>query len=247
MNMRALGKRLSSAATAVYWHVGSRESLTALAADRAWAEVDLPDPAGVGPPSPAGARADRMTRSVYPNVVYDSPWPNANSGTGSTELPGWRSASRGRRYEDGWPPGSLGSSTGSRPGAEQPRDLPQAVADELGQRQRDRAHLALRRGDVAVSGLVADPDAGQLGDLLLQRHPAKQVRDPLRGRPRGVTPDLRRGSYSFLSEPGPQPAHLPVPGTRPLDCRMIIFTERSVVPAPRSRVPPTAAARSVTG
>src|SRR5260370_24369481 len=41
MNMRALGKRLSSAATAVYWHVGSRESLIALAADRAWAEIEL--------------------------------------------------------------------------------------------------------------------------------------------------------------------------------------------------------------
>jgi len=48
MNMRALGKRLNSAATAVYWHVGSRESLIALAADRAWAEVELPDPAEVG-------------------------------------------------------------------------------------------------------------------------------------------------------------------------------------------------------
>jgi AcrR family transcriptional regulator len=48
MNMRALGRRLGSAATAVYWHVGSRQSLIALAADRAWAEVELPDPAGVG-------------------------------------------------------------------------------------------------------------------------------------------------------------------------------------------------------
>ena len=66
-----------------------------------------------------------MTRSPYSNVVYDSPWPNANSGTGSTELPGWRSASRGRRYEDGWPPGSLGSSTGSRPlGTTRPDSTP---------------------------------------------------------------------------------------------------------------------------
>jgi AcrR family transcriptional regulator len=48
MNMRALGKRLGSAATAVYWHVGSREGLIALAADRAWAEVELPDPAEAG-------------------------------------------------------------------------------------------------------------------------------------------------------------------------------------------------------
>jgi hypothetical protein len=30
MNMRALGQRLDSAATAVYWHVGSRQSLIAL-------------------------------------------------------------------------------------------------------------------------------------------------------------------------------------------------------------------------
>jgi AcrR family transcriptional regulator len=48
LNMRALGKRLGSAATAVYWHVGSKEGLIALAADRAWAEVELPDPAAVG-------------------------------------------------------------------------------------------------------------------------------------------------------------------------------------------------------
>ena len=48
MNMRALGKHLDSAPTAVYWHVGSREGLIALAADRAWAEVELPDPAAVG-------------------------------------------------------------------------------------------------------------------------------------------------------------------------------------------------------
>ncbi len=44
-NMRALGERLGSAATAVYWHVGSKENLIALAADRAWSEVPLPDPA----------------------------------------------------------------------------------------------------------------------------------------------------------------------------------------------------------
>ena len=31
LNMRALGKRLGSAATAVYWHVGSKDNLIALA------------------------------------------------------------------------------------------------------------------------------------------------------------------------------------------------------------------------
>jgi AcrR family transcriptional regulator len=43
LNMRALGKRLDSAATAVYWHVGSKENLIALAGDRAWNEIALPD------------------------------------------------------------------------------------------------------------------------------------------------------------------------------------------------------------
>lgn len=42
LNMRALGQRLGSAATAVYWHVGSKENLLTLAADEAWTEVPLP-------------------------------------------------------------------------------------------------------------------------------------------------------------------------------------------------------------
>jgi AcrR family transcriptional regulator len=41
LNMRALGKRLGSAATAVYWHVGSKDNLIALAADQAWHEIPL--------------------------------------------------------------------------------------------------------------------------------------------------------------------------------------------------------------
>ena len=48
LNMRALGKRLDSAATAVYWHVGSKENLIALAGDSAWSEIALPDPATTG-------------------------------------------------------------------------------------------------------------------------------------------------------------------------------------------------------
>lgn len=43
LNMRALGKRLGTAATAVYWHVGSKENLIALAGDQAWNEITLPD------------------------------------------------------------------------------------------------------------------------------------------------------------------------------------------------------------
>ncbi|MEO5866403.1 MAG: TetR/AcrR family transcriptional regulator C-terminal domain-containing protein [Sphingomonas sp.] len=43
LTMRSLGKRLGSAATAVYWHVGSKENLVKLAGDRVWSEIDLPD------------------------------------------------------------------------------------------------------------------------------------------------------------------------------------------------------------
>jgi AcrR family transcriptional regulator len=43
LNMRALGARLGSAATAVYWHVGSKDNLIALAGDHVWGEIPLPD------------------------------------------------------------------------------------------------------------------------------------------------------------------------------------------------------------
>ena len=44
LNMRALGRRLNSAATAVYWHVRSKDNLIALAGDQVWYEITLPDP-----------------------------------------------------------------------------------------------------------------------------------------------------------------------------------------------------------
>jgi AcrR family transcriptional regulator len=47
LNMRSLGTRLDSAATAVYWHVGSKENLVALAGDHVWSEIALPDLASV--------------------------------------------------------------------------------------------------------------------------------------------------------------------------------------------------------
>jgi AcrR family transcriptional regulator len=43
LNMRALGKRLDSAATAVYWHVKNKDNLVLLAADQVWGELRLPD------------------------------------------------------------------------------------------------------------------------------------------------------------------------------------------------------------
>ncbi|TWD73067.1 TetR family transcriptional regulator [Kribbella amoyensis] len=44
LNMRALGKRLDSAATAVYWHVKSKDNLVRLVTDRVWGELELPEP-----------------------------------------------------------------------------------------------------------------------------------------------------------------------------------------------------------
>ncbi|MEU1935801.1 TetR/AcrR family transcriptional regulator [Streptomyces coeruleorubidus] len=43
LSMRRLGRRLGSAATAVYWHVKSKDDLLVLAADAVWGEVQLPD------------------------------------------------------------------------------------------------------------------------------------------------------------------------------------------------------------
>jgi len=43
LNMRSLGVRLGSAATAVYWHVKSKDNLVRLAGDEVWNEIELPD------------------------------------------------------------------------------------------------------------------------------------------------------------------------------------------------------------
>ncbi|WP_310722801.1 TetR/AcrR family transcriptional regulator [Streptomyces sp. N2A] len=43
LNMRSLAKRLGSAATAVYWHIKTKDELVRLASDAVWHEVELPD------------------------------------------------------------------------------------------------------------------------------------------------------------------------------------------------------------
>ncbi|SDM26902.1 TetR/AcrR family transcriptional regulator [Allokutzneria albata] len=44
LNMRSLGQRLGSAATAIYWHIKTKDDLVRLAGDAIWGEIDLPDP-----------------------------------------------------------------------------------------------------------------------------------------------------------------------------------------------------------
>lgn len=72
LNMRALGKRLDSAATAVYWHVGSKDDLVSLAVDAAWREIALPDPLTVGWREAARAMAAELRSMLarHPWVVH---------------------------------------------------------------------------------------------------------------------------------------------------------------------------------
>lgn len=60
LNMRALGKRLDAAATAMYWHVGNKDNLVRLATDEIWAEIELPDPQHPTWRTAAAKMADRM-------------------------------------------------------------------------------------------------------------------------------------------------------------------------------------------
>lgn len=68
-SMRTLGKRLGSAATAVYWHVGSKDNLVALAGDRVWEEVTLPDLAE----SDWRTATTRMATDLYATLARH-PW-----------------------------------------------------------------------------------------------------------------------------------------------------------------------------
>src|ERR1041384_8308676 len=72
LNMRPLGQRLVSAATPVYWHVGSKDNLIALAADQVWSEIARPDPDTAGWRGLAGrGRRDdhRPVRDAHPAPV----------------------------------------------------------------------------------------------------------------------------------------------------------------------------------
>ncbi|MFE5588621.1 TetR/AcrR family transcriptional regulator, partial [Kitasatospora sp. NPDC056531] len=48
LNMRSLGKRLGTVATAVYWHVPNKDDLLLLVGDHVWNEIELPDLDSVG-------------------------------------------------------------------------------------------------------------------------------------------------------------------------------------------------------
>lgn len=67
--MRSLGQRLGSAATAVYWHVGSKHNLIRLAGDEVWNEIDLPDLGAVD----WRTAATMMAKDLY-GMLIRHPW-----------------------------------------------------------------------------------------------------------------------------------------------------------------------------
>ncbi|MEV7727420.1 TetR/AcrR family transcriptional regulator C-terminal domain-containing protein [Streptomyces sp. NPDC087917] len=60
LNMRSLGRRLDSAATAVYWHVKNKDNLVLLVGDRVWNEVEPADPETLGWRAAATAMAGSL-------------------------------------------------------------------------------------------------------------------------------------------------------------------------------------------
>lgn len=69
LNMRSLGKRLGSAATAVYWHVKNKDDLVLLVGDRVWDEIELPDLDAVD----WRTAATRMATGLYA-MLARHPW-----------------------------------------------------------------------------------------------------------------------------------------------------------------------------
>jgi AcrR family transcriptional regulator len=69
LSMRQLGVKLGSAATAVYWHVKSKDNLIVLAADHVFGEIELPEPTVAGWQDAATA----MAGSMY-EMIMGHPW-----------------------------------------------------------------------------------------------------------------------------------------------------------------------------
>lgn len=67
--MRQLGSRLGSAATAVYWHVQSKDNLLVLAADAVWSDIELPDLGAVD----WRTAATTMATDMYAMIIRH-PW-----------------------------------------------------------------------------------------------------------------------------------------------------------------------------
>ena len=81
-----------------------------------------------------------------------------------------------------------------------PNLLAHPALDEVVERRPVLAEeQVLHRGDAAVVARGAHPDAAELGELLLQGHPAEQVGDSLGNREPGVSPGFDIGLGHVLS------------------------------------------------
>ncbi|MEU8517544.1 TetR/AcrR family transcriptional regulator C-terminal domain-containing protein [Kitasatospora sp. NPDC048722] len=70
LNMRSLGKRLGAAATAIYWHIKTKDDLVRIAGDTIWAEVALPDLAATDWRTAATALATGMRAMLTRHPWY---------------------------------------------------------------------------------------------------------------------------------------------------------------------------------
>jgi len=71
LSMRGLGVRLGSVATAVYWHIQSKDQLVRLAGDEVWNEIELPDLSAVDWRTAATTMANNLyaTFTRHPWIV----------------------------------------------------------------------------------------------------------------------------------------------------------------------------------
>jgi AcrR family transcriptional regulator len=98
LNMRRLGVQLGAAATAVYWHVKSKDDLVVLAADHVWGEIELPDPDEIGWQAAAAALAGgahaMISRQVAATVLMFEAYVD---GPATPRAPGPAPRGRGNR------------------------------------------------------------------------------------------------------------------------------------------------------
>ncbi|WP_442914105.1 hypothetical protein [Kribbella sp. NBC_00359] len=92
--MRALGQRLGTAATAIYWHVKTKDELVQLAGDAVWTEIELSDLEAAGLADSGDGNGGRIAReahsaSVAGAGVRESPACGAGSSGPTTTI--WRS------------------------------------------------------------------------------------------------------------------------------------------------------------
>ena len=83
LNMRALGTRLGTAATAIYWHIKTKDELVQLAGDAIWGEIALPDLEG----DDWRAAATEMATRLH-GMLTRHPWLGQAFGTHLLSGPG---------------------------------------------------------------------------------------------------------------------------------------------------------------